>query len=378
MRFISFVLIAVTMIGGTLFLGGCDGEAIRIGFSGPLSGEYSDLGVDGRNGVALALDEVNGEGGIAGRSLELLEADDGNNPEEALRADRSLVERGVVAIIGHMTSSQSIAALPFLAEERVVMLSPTSSTPTLTGRNDTFFRIYPSTDQEAVALAEFAYRVVGVRRFCVIWDKENSAFANPFQSFFRETLESLGGEIVNSLFYSSRQDHTISEILERLLVCDAEALLMVASARDSAKIVQHVRERRPEWELFSSGWAGTTAFPTYAGRYAEGVYLTSSFYVDEEDPEYREFAEKYQNRYGRQPSFASVQGYEAMRFLAAALRTTGGRAEGLARALTEVRDFEGIYGPIELDEFGDVKTDIYIMRVQRGGLEPVDRKQPTR
>lgn len=100
------------VFAGLLLSHACSQEPILIGFSANLTGTYSDLGVQGRNGASLALERINEEGGVAGRKLRLLARDDGNTAQQARQADRDLIANGVVAIIGHMTSAQSQAALP--------------------------------------------------------------------------------------------------------------------------------------------------------------------------------------------------------------------------------------------------------------------------
>ncbi|MFO7717430.1 MAG: ABC transporter substrate-binding protein, partial [Desulfohalobium sp.] len=98
-------LAGIVLLAG---LGACGQDPIRIGFAVPLTGVYSDLGVHGRNGATLAVEEINDRGGIHGRSLRLLPRDDGNSAAQAKAVDRELIDQGVVAIIGHMTSSQSV------------------------------------------------------------------------------------------------------------------------------------------------------------------------------------------------------------------------------------------------------------------------------
>lgn len=125
----------------SLALSACssDSSPIIIGLSGQLTGELADLGVPSRNGAELAIEAVNAAGGINGRKLKLIAKDDGNTPERALQVDQELVAAGAVAVIGHMTSSQTMAVMPFFNENRVVLLSPTASTPILTRKQDYFF-----------------------------------------------------------------------------------------------------------------------------------------------------------------------------------------------------------------------------------------------
>lgn len=125
-----FVL-AVTIVA-------CSRNPIPVGFAGPLSGSSSDLGVQGRNGATLAIEEINEAGGIAGRPLELIARDDWNDPDLVPLLNTELVEEGVVATIGHMTSAPSVVAAALGERGRVLHISPTASAPDLSSRDDLF------------------------------------------------------------------------------------------------------------------------------------------------------------------------------------------------------------------------------------------------
>lgn len=124
------------------FLVNCTGkEPVRMGFVAQLTGIQAELGVQERNGVQMVVEEINAAGGVAGRPIELIVQDDLGTPEGAQAADHELIKAGVVAIIGHATSGQTVAGLAVTNPAHVVMLSPTASTPELSGQDDYFFRI---------------------------------------------------------------------------------------------------------------------------------------------------------------------------------------------------------------------------------------------
>jgi len=123
----------LTGVMGLLFLGCVQKEPIRVGFVAELTGRQADLGVQERNAAELAVDKINAAGGVAGRPIELVVRDDRGTSEGAQAADRELIAARVVAIIGHATSGQTIAALPVAEQAGMVLISPSSSTPKLSG-----------------------------------------------------------------------------------------------------------------------------------------------------------------------------------------------------------------------------------------------------
>ena len=125
MKKIAFLIIII-ILALVLFIT-FQRKPIKIGFSGSLSGLNSPMGIAVKDGVVLALEKMNEQGGIKGRKLELLIKDDKNDPETVLKVDTELINEGVCAIIGHITSAMTQAAIPLINNKQMLLLSPTAS-----------------------------------------------------------------------------------------------------------------------------------------------------------------------------------------------------------------------------------------------------------
>jgi len=340
---------------------------IRVGFAGELTGKHSDLGVHGRNAALLAVETINAAGGIAGRPIELLVRDDLGTPEGARSADRELIDADVVAILGHMTSVQSLAALPVIEEAGVVLLSPTTSTVDLSGLDDHFFRVVSTNAQEASILARHIYERRGLSRLVVVYDSDNAAFTESFLRAFLETYHTLGGQAVQEArFSSTAADLNLTSVVSDLQMSDAEGMLIIASAYDSAFIAQQTRINGWQVPLFVSGWAYTEALLQNGGQAVEGLELVTPYNSSSQSELFLDFQERYQERFGRVPTFGAVFAYDAVLVLAAALEKTGGGAEGLPQALCETQRFQGLVSTISLDEYGDAVRTHFLSTVQDG------------
>lgn len=363
------VLFASLAVWGMI---GCAQKPILIGFAGQLTGVYSDLGVQGRNGAVLAVEEINGTGGVDGRKLELIVKDDAGPPDRAGKVDRELIDRGVTAIVGHMTSGRTKAALPVTQKAGVVLLSPTASTPELSGKKDMFFRIQASTKDAARILGSFAGSRPEITDINTLRDIGNQVYATPFNRNFLAAFAGKTGNTGRECTFSSRHERHWDEVVQCLAQDHPDGLLIVASARDTASVIQAMGgNKKGKPTVFSSGWAATNAFLAHGGHAVEGTYLVKTSYIDKETPAYKKFARKYRNRFGRSPSFAAVQGYHAIRFLARALHTTGGERKGLPEALLNVDSFDSFYGDLRLDEYGDAMAPVTILKVSGGRFETV-------
>lgn len=365
MRAWALRLLAVLM-AASLLVAACGQRPIRIGFAGPLTGPYSDLGVHGRNGAQLALEEINARGGIAGRRLELVVSDDEGTDDGAVQAALELIRARVVAIIGHMTSAQSVAALPVAQEAGMILLSPTSSTPELSGIKDVFFRIQPSTDTAAVALAEYAALEMGLDRIASVWDQANQAFSRPFHLAFVQRFQAHGGNVSLERIVVSPELPDWLVVAEDLEKSDPQAVLLILSARDAAALAQAMYSRGLLLPVLSSGWAMTEELFTAGGRTVEQIIFAGHPFRDDPGEAFSRFERNYRERFGDWPSFAARYAYDAMHIMALALERTQGRRDGLAEALSGIRDYPGLDWPISIDAYGDTIGPITINMVRDG------------
>jgi branched-chain amino acid transport system substrate-binding protein len=352
-------------------------EPIRVCFVAQLTGVQAELGVQERNGVQLAMEEINAAGGVAGRPIELIVRDDLGMPESAQKADRELMDACVVAIIGHATSAQTMAGLAVTNPARVVMLSPTATTPELSGRDDFFFRVSYSLTNRARALAQHIYQGRHMTRIAVISDSDNAAYSKAYLEVFADKYRSLGGMIVAQANFSSKALPDLAPLIAQLRSSNPDGLLIIASDIDTALIAQ--RTRLMEWpiSLFATAWAQTETLLNNGGRAVEGLELTIAIPLSDPSPGYQDFKMRYQARFGKAPSFAAVLGYEAAKVLAVALQETGGRAEGLSQALVGIKNFRGIKDIFAFDQYGDVLRTFYLGAIRDGKYVEIGTLQPT-
>lgn len=346
---------------------------IRIGFTGPLQGNYSDFGVQARNGAQLATETLNEKGGVAGRWLELVVRDDNGTVAGALKADRELMQQDVVAIVGHILSVQSLAAVKEFADEPLILLSPTTSTPLLSGKKDNFFRVMPPHKDWAAALADYVAEHLGKPATLLLLDDDNKSYVTTFCEAFATRYAQLGGDATMELHFSSSSPGWEEEVLARVAADKPQALLAAASARDTASLVRRLRLARESLQILVTPWAYTKSLVAQGGSAVEGVISSMCFDENSQTPEFLAFKNAYRKRFGREPDFAAAFAYDAVLALADALSRTGGTAEGLAAELVKVRTLQGAMGPFTIDENGDVKRRYFIVAVRDGKLQTLSQ-----
>ena len=355
-----------------LFLGGfCSSGGVssagetpyKIGFVGGLTGRNADLGIQGRNGALLAVEEINRGGGVHGRPFQLIARDDRQDPKTAVRVDRELIREGVVAIIGHMTSSMTQAVLPLINEQKVVLISPSASANALAGIDDYFLRVLNPSGRLSNLVAEYAYGISGVRRLAVIFDRSNRAYTEEVLANFRSAFERLGGRVVSVTSYTTGPSVSFKKLSREIFEENPDGILIVACALDTAMLCQHIRMKGSKVPIFISGWAQTDDLLRHGGPAVEGVIGAQNVYMSSVDKTYAAFKERFQTRFGTNgPTFAAGYAYDAVMVIQAALAANPD-PRFLKQTILKLKAFQSVQGPFEIDPYGDGKRKACVVTV---------------
>lgn len=359
-----------------ILISGCSEPApIYVGYSGQLTGKISDLGVGGRNGAILAIEHINGHGGINGRPLKLIAMDDQNTPEGAIKADQALIELGVVAIIGHMTSSQTLSAMPLINESGVVMISPTSSTPYLTDKTDSFFRTIMDNSVQSRELSLYAHSAMDIKTIIPVVERDNKGYSFTFLNGFKRSFESLNGTLLPSETYSSGSaPQNWDHLIDRIIMQKPDAILLISPGEDTVSIAHAMRSSGLKTPIISSGWAYTDQLLKWGGPHVENIIFAIDYAADNPNPEFVIFRESYKNRFGTPPNFASAFSYDAVLALVEGLKKTEGNTQGLVESLAPSPLIKGVINNFKLNEYGDVERDIFITTIQNGQYRTIEMR----
>ncbi len=379
------IVLSVAVVVSLTFAvtGGCEKkkEPVKVGFAACLTGKFSELGTSGRNGAMLATEEINAAGGVNGRAVSLITRDDRLDPQEALRVDKELIDLGVVAIIGHMTSNMSMAVLPLINQEKMLMISPTTSTNALSGMDDFFLRVIPANKSETDHLANLAFNSMNLRKLAVLYEVSNMAYTEDYYKNFKFQFETLGAKIIKAETFKSG-DFNPKTIVDYILQAKPDGVLIVASPMDTAIVCQHLKKAaethyresmRGGFPVLSSGWAMTTDFIQNAGLSSEGVVFSQL--VDEKStyPSYLRFRENFRKRFGHDPSFAALHAYDAAKLLFRALKENADPKK-LKEIILGFKTIHGVQGDFEMDQFGDTTCMRFPVVVKDGMFQILEKK----
>lgn len=343
-------------------------DAILIGMVGPLTGQEAHFGLGTRDGVALAIEEANLDGGVDGRALVLRAYDSQSKPEEAATAAMRLVRQDMVAlVIGDNTSSDTLAMAPAVALAQVPLISPSATNPRVTTEGGPYvFRVCFVDSFQGEAMAGFAHRTLKLSRVAVLTDLK-SDYSIGLADFFRRRFRQLGGAVVAEESYS-KGDSDFRSLLTRVKSSRPDAIFIPGYYSDVGPMARQARELGIEAVLLGGdGWDGGGKLSELGGSAVEGSYYSTHFSPDNPAQSVQRFLKTYQEHFGRLPDSLSALGYDAARVGIAALRASGGvGGSALRAAIGSTRDFDGVTGRLTLGADRNVVKSAVVVRVVRG------------
>ena len=348
---------------------GC-GKSVKIGYMGGMTGRLADLGISGRNGTELAIEEFNRTGGIRNMEVELIIADDKQEAETAEAEINRLIDLDISGLVGPMTSDMSLAILPVLNEAGIPMISPTASTGELTAIDDQFLRVNPPDLSESISLAGYAYRNLCANKVMVIYDIDNRSFTEGLYSAFQEQFSAFSATEVDAVVFDSKNSPDLFTTAQSAMEQEPEAVLLIASSLDAALLCQNIRKIASDIPIMATGWSMTDDFITHGGENVEGVIFSHYFDENSRNPKYLEFVETYKARYGDTPDFFAMLAYNAVLVMRSGLENKN-EDESLKDAIVRLENFEGLQGEIFIDQFGDCELERHFLVIQNGKLEQI-------
>ena len=346
-------------------------DAIRVGTVGSLTGPEAHFGLDTRDGVALALEEANADGGVDGRPLVLRAYDAQSKPEEAASATMRLVMQDRVAlVIGENTSSNTLAMVPAAARAQVPLISPSSTNPRVTSEGGPYvFRVCFVDTFQGEAMAAFARRTLKLSRVALLIDLK-SDYSIGLADVFRRRFRELGGEVLSEQRYA-KGDSDFRAALTRIKSSHPDAIFVPGYYSDAGPIARQARQLGIDAVLLGGdGWDSGGKLVELGGRAVEGAYYSTHFSPDNPSPAVQQFLRTYRARYGKLPDSLGALGYDAARVGIEGLRRTSGQGgPALRDAIAGIRDFQGVTGRITIGPDRNAVKSAVVVRITGG--EPV-------
>lgn len=353
-----------------------DGDVILLGEVGSLTGSEAAFGISTRNGIELALEEVNATGGVKGKKVAVRVYDDQSKPEEAAAAATRLVTQDKVAVIlGEVASSNSLAMAPKAQEAKVPMISPSSTNPKVTEVGDYIFRVCFIDPFQGAVMARYAKEKLGYTKVAILTDKK-SAYSEGLTEVFKAKFAELGGKIVGIEAYG-KGDTDFRAQLTNVKKLKPEGLYVPGYYQDVALIAEQAKELGLKVTMMGGdGWDSEKLFEL-GGAAVEGSYVSNHYSADDPSPRVQDFIKKYQAKFKATPDSLAALGYDsAMVAIEAMKRAPDLSGPALRDAIAATKDFPGVAGTITLDEKRNPVKPAVVLKVEGGKFKYVDTVAP--
>lgn len=329
-------------------------QPIKIGFMGPLSGDFAAYGEPMRNIVDIAISEINAAGGVNGAQLIPIYEDTKCNDKDATTAAQKLVSvDGVKVIIGGFCSSESLAGIPVVEVAQVALFSPASSSSDLTGKSRFFSRNYPNDATQGKVLANAAYTIKKWKNVVMI--QEQTEYPLGIYNAFSSDFEQLSGKkVTREEFPSTATD--FRSMLSKLKALKPDAIFVNAQTPAAAsRILKQIADLKWKTGIIINDVVAGDLNVIHENKIILEGALAAEFGVDATNPKFQAMAAAYKAKYGVDvpyQNYAQTE-YDAVYIIRDALMAVGNDGVKIADWLKTVTSWQGASGSVTIGADGD-------------------------
>lgn len=363
MKRVSKVLTALVL--GTVLAGlaaGCGGgekkaDTIKVGANLEMTGGSASYGISSKNAIELAFKEINEKGGINGKQLELVVADNKSEAAEATNAMQKLVSQdNVVAVIGPNLSSSVIAASAINNSAKVLDIAPMATNPYVTvdqasGKTKDFnYRTCFIDPFQGTVMAKFATAELGVGNAAVLIDN-SSDYAKGLAQFFKENFVKEGGAVTAEESYLQK-DTDFKATLTKIKATNPDFLYVPGYYQEVGLIVKQARELGMNMPIAGGDGWDSAKMPEIAGAAALNNTYFSSLYSPEDSADInKNFVAAYEKAYGQKPDVFAALSYDSALLVAEAIKNAGSTEPAkISEAMAKINGFSGVSGSVTFDD----------------------------
>jgi branched-chain amino acid transport system substrate-binding protein len=368
--------------------GGDKGAVIKIGEYGSLTGSEATFGHSTKNGVDLAIKEINDAGGIGGAKLEVVVEDDQSQAQEAATVvDKLLSQDNVAAVIGEVASSRSLAGGPKCQLAGVPMISPSSTNPEVTKKGDFIFRVCFIDPFQGTVMAKFVTQNLHAKTAAILRDVK-SDYSAGLAKYFTDTFTQLGGRVVAEEAYSSG-DTDFKPQLTSVKGKKPDVVFIPGYYTEAGLIARQAREVGITVPLVGGdGWDSQDLVKVGKDKLLNSFFSTH-YSAEDTSAAIQNFVKKYNDAYHEVPDAIGALAYDATKILAAAMQrvaekdpkmltalTTAGKGEERKAAdkmlrdeIAATRDFVGVTGRITLDQDRNAVKPAVVVEITQASLQ---------
>jgi branched-chain amino acid transport system substrate-binding protein len=371
---LAYSLLGIALAG--ILMAGCGGataQNIKIGGVFELSGSTAQYGTAASNGMKLAFKEINAKGGVLGKQLEAVFADNKGEPSESANATTKVITQDKVpAVIGFTTSSNGIAGATVAEASKVPMLQVTTTNPKVTVDEKTgkvreqVFRVCFIDPFQGTVAANFASKTLKVTKVATLVDN-SSDYSKGLTQFFVESFTKAGGKIVSQEAYLQK-DQDFKAILTKIKATNPEMIFVPGYYDEVGKIIKQARELGITVPFVGGdGWDSPKLFEIAGAEALNNTFFTNHYSPEDKAANVVAFVEAYKKEYGTVPEANAALAYDAAYLMVDAIKRAGSVEPAKIReALAATKNFPGVTGEVSLNATHDAVKNAVIIELKGG------------
>ena len=351
-------------------------ETFKIGGIGPMTGAAATYGAAVENGIQLAVDEINAEGGINGTKIEFKMEDDEHDAEKSVNAYNTLKDWGMQILVGTVTSAPCIAVEAEAANDNMFLLTPSATAiDSIAGENA--FRVCFSDPAQGTKSAQYIGENKIATKVAVIYDGSDPYSSGIYESFQAEA-ENQGLEVVAAEAFTADSKTDFKVQLQKAKDGGAELVFLPVYYQEAALILQQAKDLDFAPKFFGcDGLDGLLSVENFDTSLAEGVMLLTPFAADAKDEKTQKFVSAYKEAFDNQiPIQFAADAYDAVYAIKLAAEDAGltpdmeisDMCEAMKVSMTNI-ELEGLTGTITWDETGEPDKEPKAVIIEDGAYK---------
>ena len=370
------LLLSLTVLVASLAIAGCGDSGaknIKIGMVYELTGNTASYGTSAANGAKLAFKAINANGGVLGKQIQIVSADNKGEPSESANAMTKVITQDkVVAVTGVTVSSCGIAASAVAEDNKIPFVAAAAVNPKVTVdertgkvKNYTFRACFIDSFQGIVGV-NFATNSLKAKNVAIMTDS-SSDYSKGLTGIFKSAFSSKGGKIVAEEAYLQK-DQDYKAVLTKIKAQNPDLLYIPGYYEDVGKIIKQARELGMMIPVLGADAWDSPVLVELAGPQAlNNTFFTNFYSTEDKNPISNNFVEAYKKEYGAIPDSMAAMGYDAANLLVDAIRRANSTESAKIRdALSATKNFKSVSGEMSLNETHDAVRGVVIIEMKNG------------
>ena len=321
-----------------------DGKTLKIGSSGPLTGDAAAYGIAVKNGIQLAVDEINAAGGVNGMKLEFQMEDDEADAEKAVNAYNTLKDNGMKVFIGTVTTGACLSVVSQTKADNMFQITPSASAAKVIA-NDNCFQVCFTDPNQGTASADYIASKGLATKVAVIYNSSD-AYSSGIYDNFKAEAAAKGLDLVASEAFTGDSKQDFSSQLSKIKASGAELIFLPIYYQEASLILSQAKNAGITAKFFGcDGMDGILTVEGFDTSLAEGLYMLTPFAADSTDEHVQAFVSAYKDANGgATPDQFAADAYDAVYIIKAAVEKAGTTSGAeLTKVMTEL-EYAGVTG----------------------------------